>query len=62
MIGSGSDMQLPELRLIHLSTSAILVVQGGSTSLMHAVAEGHLAVVQCLLEHGAHLEAANMVR
>jgi ankyrin repeat protein len=36
-------------------------MQGGSTALILAAMEGHVNVVQCLVEAGANLEAANYV-
>ena len=36
-------------------------MQGGSTALMWAASNGHVNVVQCLVEAGANLEAANNV-
>ncbi len=36
-------------------------MQGGSTALMLAAKEGHVNVVQCLVEAGANLEAAGYV-
>ena len=34
-------------------------MQGGYTALMKAAYNGHVSVVQCLVEAGANLEAAN---
>ncbi len=36
-------------------------MQDGSTALMRAAREGHVNVVQCLVEAGANLEAADRV-
>ncbi len=36
-------------------------MQGGSTALMNAAMNGHVNVVQCLVEAGANLEAAHYV-
>ncbi len=36
-------------------------MQGGRTALMLAAMEGHVNVVQCLVEAGANLEAADDV-
>ncbi len=36
-------------------------MQGGSTALMRAAMEGHVNVVQCLLDAGANLDAADKV-
>jgi ankyrin repeat protein len=36
-------------------------MQGGDTALMRATSNGHLNVMQCLVEAGANLEAADNV-
>ncbi len=36
-------------------------MQGGYTALMHAAGNGHVNVVQCLVEAGVNLEAAAKV-
>jgi hypothetical protein len=36
-------------------------MQGGCTALMNAAMNGHVNVVQCLVEVGANLEAVNEV-
>ncbi len=36
-------------------------MQDGYTALMHAAYNGHVNVVQCLVEGGANLKAAGMV-
>ncbi len=36
-------------------------MQGGYTALMNAAMNGHVNVVQCLVEAGANLEAADKV-
>ena len=40
----------------------IVVIQDGWTALMRASAEGHTAVVELLLQHGADVNAKDEVR
>ena len=40
----------------------IVVIQDGDTALMRASREGHTAIVELLLQHGADVTAKNNVR
>ena len=40
----------------------IVVIQGGETALIYASGEGHTAVVELLLQHGADVNAKDNVR